>query len=104
MEVLVVLTAVLLLFGGQRLPEIARTLGRTLEELRRAAQNFRDQILNADLIADLDPPPAQTPPAAPPAAAASPEVPPPAGPPGASPTAPHPPTPPPGKDLHDRAG
>ena len=46
-----------LLFGPKRLPEIARTIGRTLEKLRRAADEFLEQI------AHLDEPP-QPPPAA----------------------------------------
>ena len=37
-----------LLFGPKRLPEIARTLGRTLEKLRRAADDFREQIAHLD--------------------------------------------------------
>ena len=41
-----------LLFGPKRLPEIARTLGRTLEKIRRAADDFREQVAHLD-----DPPP-----------------------------------------------
>jgi len=37
-----------LLFGPKRLPEIARTIGRTLEKLRRAADDFREQISHLD--------------------------------------------------------
>jgi len=48
-----------LLFGPKRLPEIARTLGRTLEKLRRAADDFREQIAHLD-----DPPPPTPPPVA----------------------------------------
>ena len=44
---------VFLLFGPRRLPEIARTIGRTLEKLRRAADEFREQLAHMD-----DPPPA----------------------------------------------
>jgi sec-independent protein translocase protein TatA len=47
-ELLVVFVAILLLFGSKRLPEIARTIGRTLEDLRHASQQFRDQLMNAD--------------------------------------------------------
>ena len=43
-----------LLFGPKRLPEIARTVGRTLEKLRRAAEEFRTEV------AHLDDPPATT--------------------------------------------
>ena len=48
-----------LLFGPKRLPEIARTIGRTLEKLRRAADEFREQIAHLD----EPPPPAGNPPA-----------------------------------------
>jgi sec-independent protein translocase protein TatA len=51
-ELLLVLAATLMLFGGKKLPSIARTLGRTVEDLRRASQDFRDQLMNADR--DLD--------------------------------------------------
>ena len=45
-EVLVVLTAVLLLFGPQRLPDIARSLGRFMNQLRDASDEVRRQVLN----------------------------------------------------------
>ena len=45
---------VFLLFGPKRLPEIARTIGRTLGKIRRAADDFRGQIAQLD---DSDPPP-----------------------------------------------
>lgn len=46
-----------LLFGPKRLPEIARTLGRTLEKLRRAADEFRAEVAHLD-----DPPAPPSPP------------------------------------------
>ena len=47
-EILVVLLVVLVLFGPHRLPEIARTIGRTMAELRRATDDFKDQLMNSD--------------------------------------------------------
>ncbi len=47
-ELLVVFAAILMLFGGKRLPSIARSIGRTFEDMRRASQDFRDQLMNAD--------------------------------------------------------
>jgi sec-independent protein translocase protein TatA len=47
-ELLVLFAAILLLFGSKRLPGIARSLGRTFEELRRTSDQFRNQLLNAD--------------------------------------------------------
>ncbi len=48
LEMLVVFVAILLLFGAKRLPEIARSLGKALAELRRASQEVRNEILQAD--------------------------------------------------------
>ncbi len=47
-ELLVVFAAILLLFGGKRLPSIARTVSRTVSDLRKASQDFKDQVLHAD--------------------------------------------------------
>ena len=46
-EMLVVFLAILLLFGAKRLPGIARSLGRALEEWRRSARQIRDELMNA---------------------------------------------------------
>jgi len=43
-EVLVIAVVVLILFGPKRLPEIARTIGKTLAQLRRSADEFKDQV------------------------------------------------------------
>jgi sec-independent protein translocase protein TatA len=48
-ELLVVFAAILLLFGGKRLPSIARSIGKATENLRRASQDFKDQLLRADV-------------------------------------------------------
>lgn len=48
LEWLVLFVVILLLFGPKRLPEIARTIGKVAEQLRRASQDFRDQILRID--------------------------------------------------------
>lgn len=47
-ELLIVFAAVLILFGPRKLPQIARTAGRIFEEIRRASQEFRDQVMNLD--------------------------------------------------------
>lgn len=38
-EILVILVILLLLFGGKKLPELARGLGTALKELRKAAKD-----------------------------------------------------------------
>ena len=45
-EILLVLFVVLLLFGARRLPSIARSLGRTLEEFRRVARDLSHDIMS----------------------------------------------------------
>ena len=48
-ELLMVLLAVLLLFGAKRLPEIARGLGKSMEEFKKAARDVTDEIMHADV-------------------------------------------------------
>lgn len=43
-ELLVLVTLGLLVFGPRRLPEIGRTIGRTVSELRRAALEVRTSL------------------------------------------------------------
>lgn len=40
-----VLLVLLLLFGARRLPELARSLGRAVGELRRASQDLTREIM-----------------------------------------------------------
>lgn len=57
-EILLVLLVVLLLFGGKRLPELARAIGRGLADFRRAAQDVQREIRAplSDLSLDKPPP------------------------------------------------
>lgn len=43
-EILVILVAILLLFGGKRLPELARTWGKTVREIHRTIQKLKREI------------------------------------------------------------
>lgn len=54
-ELLIILAALLLLFGAKRLPEISRSIGRSLtefkrgkEEIQRELDNERKQAENSD--------------------------------------------------------
>jgi TatA/E family protein of Tat protein translocase len=65
-ELVLILLVALLLFGAKSLPRIARNLGKTLAEFRRAANEVSREILRADSEppppADkLPPPPAAVP-------------------------------------------
>jgi TatA/E family protein of Tat protein translocase len=47
-DLLVIFLVALVLFGPKRLPEIARTLGRLINELQRTARDFENQITHLD--------------------------------------------------------
>lgn len=51
-ELVLLLIIVLLLFGPRRLPSLARSIGRAMSELRRAADDFKAQLFAADNGAD----------------------------------------------------
>jgi sec-independent protein translocase protein TatA len=95
-ELIVILIVALIVFGPKRLPEIGRTLGRSLNEFRRASNDLRRELevdlkdepsggTNASSVSQVAAPPSQSGDQAPP----SPEAP--ADP--ASPSGPNPPNP-----------
>ena len=43
-EILIILSILLLLFGGRKLPELARGLGRSIKELKKAASEAQEDI------------------------------------------------------------
>jgi sec-independent protein translocase protein TatA len=43
-EILIVLLAILLLFGSKRIPGFARAVGRGMAEFRRAMREIREEI------------------------------------------------------------
>ncbi len=43
-EILLVLIIVLILFGAKRLPELARSLGQSMNEFRKAKDEFEREI------------------------------------------------------------
>ena len=44
----ILLLASLLVFGAKRLPEIARALGRSLAEFRKARRDFEDELTRTE--------------------------------------------------------
>ena len=43
-EILIILFIIILLFGAKRLPELARSLGKSLSEFRHAVNSATDDI------------------------------------------------------------
>jgi len=64
-ELIVVLIAALILFGGKRLPELARSAGKTIRDLRRDWEEIKRQI-GLDLMDDIKTPPQPPKPTLPP--------------------------------------
>lgn len=48
MELVVIFLVILVLFGPKKLPEIARMIGKTIDQLRHASQDFKDEIMKIE--------------------------------------------------------
>jgi len=46
-EILVIFFVVILIFGGKKLPELARGLGLGLKEFKKATNEIRDEVESA---------------------------------------------------------
>ncbi len=46
-ELLIILVIILLLFGAKKLPELARGLGKSMKEFKKAAQEVQDDFNEA---------------------------------------------------------
>ncbi|MBU6410657.1 MAG: Sec-independent protein translocase subunit TatA [Verrucomicrobia bacterium] len=46
-EWVIVILAVLLLFGAKRIPDLARSLGQSIREFKKGAREITDEIQNA---------------------------------------------------------
>jgi sec-independent protein translocase protein TatB len=79
-EILVILVVALLVFGPDRLPELARNLGRGLAEFRRASSDLRRSVMEAAEEPKRPPAPAALPPLVGPADEVAAAAPPPAPP------------------------
>jgi sec-independent protein translocase protein TatA len=66
MEIVGILLVMLLLFGAKKLPELARGLGKGINEFKRATRDVQDELQRAVEQEPQPPPPRSAPP--PPAA------------------------------------
>ncbi|MFT3868533.1 MAG: twin-arginine translocase TatA/TatE family subunit [Nibricoccus sp.] len=72
-EVLMIMALVLFLFGGKKLPEFARGLGKSIREFKKATAGVEDEIKRAiNTIEEPDEPKPSSTPKLPPAPAPSP--------------------------------
>jgi TatA/E family protein of Tat protein translocase len=55
-ELLVILGVALIVFGPTKLPELARSLGKSLAEFRRASTDLRQSFLEATKEPRIEPP------------------------------------------------
>lgn len=53
-ELLLLALIALLVLGPERMPKLARDIGRTVGELRRTSDELRSEFLNADRSLDLE--------------------------------------------------
>ena len=47
-EIALIALVVIILFGGKKLPELARGLGLGLKEFKKATSEIQDEVQNAD--------------------------------------------------------
>lgn len=43
-EIIVIMVVILILFGGKRLPEFAKSLGKGIHEFKKACQGLDDDV------------------------------------------------------------
>ena len=54
-EITLIILVIIILFGGKKLPELARGLGLGLREFKKAKQEIRDEVKNvADEVEDIE--------------------------------------------------
>ena len=54
-EIALVILVIIMLFGGKKLPELARGLGLGLREFKKAKQEIKDEVKNVtDEVDDTD--------------------------------------------------
>jgi Tat protein translocase TatB subunit len=79
-ELVLILIIALIVLGPERMPKVARDLGRVVGDLRRTSDQLREEFLNADKLLDkaadaaAPPPPAPSIPATLPTNGATPQI------------------------------
>ena len=54
-EIALVILGIIILFGGKKLPELARGLGLGLREFKKAKQEIKDEVKNVtDVVEDAE--------------------------------------------------
>ena len=54
-EIALVILVIIILFGGKKLPELARGLGLGLREFKKAKQEIKDEVKNVtDAVEDAE--------------------------------------------------
>ena len=52
-QVIIIILAIIILFGGKKLPELFRGLGQGLKEFKKATREIKDEVQNtADEVND----------------------------------------------------
>ena len=46
-EIIIIFVVILLVFGGKKLPELAKGLGEGIKEFRKATSDIKDEVDNA---------------------------------------------------------
>lgn len=61
-ELIMVLAAILILFGAKKIPDFAKGLGQGIKEFKKASREVQDEIERAGQENQYTPPPPQPPP------------------------------------------
>ena len=52
-QIIIIVLAIIILFGGKKIPEIARGLGLGIKEFKKATKEIKNEVKNAaDTISD----------------------------------------------------
>ena len=53
-QIIIIILVIIILFGGKKIPEIARGLGLGLKEFKKATREIKDEVQNAADDVDED--------------------------------------------------